>query len=149
HLEVLGREAHRFSGSGATGPRDGVEHGALDGERPLIAEPPGSGGAGRLRDAARVSRVVRAVAISLQPLEHPGERSLTHLAGAARRNLEAAAPSLHEPGLLQGPLDLSQPPQVADGRFTEGAPKSLFVDVLQRRSRVVAAHRAIELLEVV
>ena len=146
HLEVVGDEAHLLAGRR---PRDRVEHRALHRELAVVAEVPWTGRAGRLGQTAGVASLVRALAVALQLLEDLRERAFPELARPTRRDLEASPAPLHETGLLEHALDLLQPTEVLSRGVPERAAHGVLVDVVDRRPRIVAVHRPVEVLVVV
>src|SRR5207245_5349932 len=109
---------------------DRVEHGALHRDLAGVAELPRPGRSRRLGRPAEMARDVHALPIPPEMLEHTDQGTLSELARAARCDLEPTSVSLHQPGLLQGPLDLLQPPQIANGVLAEGPAEGVLVDVV-------------------
>ena len=131
-------------------PEHRVEHRPLDVDAARVPEAPAAGRAGRLGQAARPRARVAPLPVALERLEQlapaPARRACGRRWAVTRRPPALAG---QQPGLLEGPLDLLQPPEVAHGVVAQRSAQGLLVDVVEPRARVVAAHRPLQVLEVV
>jgi hypothetical protein len=96
----------------------------------------------------RVAPVVGPLPIPAELLEHPDQGPLSQLPGASGRHLEAAPRAGDQAGPFQGSFDLLQATDVPGCVGAEGPAEGVLVDVVQRRARVIAPERSLQLLEV-